>query len=83
MCFNEKFMKQKLQAPLIMDGWVRSDQEPDHTQVSGGRSNCMKGFCSHGPLPIKVEICQEDGVPPERTMPMFGLGTPTPGVRGH
>ena len=31
---------------------VRSDQVPDLTQVSDGRSKCKGGYCSHGPLAI-------------------------------
>ena len=50
--------------------------------MSGGRSKCKGGFCSHGPLAVMVEISQDDGDLPRKVNAMFRLSTPTPGVRG-
>ena len=61
-----------------MGGQVRSDL----TQVSGSWSKCKEGFCSHGLMAIEFEFGREMGTHPGRSVPMFGLGTPTPWVRG-
>ena len=59
-----------------MEGRVRSDQDPDLTLVSGSRSMCK------GTSAFKLKFGREMGTHPRSSVPMFGLGTPAPRVRG-
>ena len=65
-----------------MEGRVRSDQVLDLTMVSGGWSKCKGGFCSHGPLAVKVEIWQGDGNPPRKVSAHVWAGYPNPLSQG-
>ena len=61
-----------------MGGRVRSDQVPDLTQVSGG----WGASAPIVPWPFRLKFGREMGTHPGRSVPMFGLGTPTPRIRG-
>ena len=61
-----------------MGGQVRSDL----TQVSGSWSKCKGASAAMVPWLFRLKFGREMGTYPGRSVPMFGMGTPTPWVRG-
>ena len=62
-----------------MEGRVRSDQDPDLTQASSGRSKCKGASAGLAPWRSGLKLGREMGTHPGT---MLELGTLTPSVKG-
>ena len=56
--------------------------ESDLTQVSGSWSKCKGAPAAMVSKTFRLKFSREMGIHPGRSVPMFGLGTPIPWVRG-